>query len=157
MTNEEIIQSIEDMKAALAALEQEVKGKVPPPVSINPVIDGPDEYGRVQYRGAEGHWVLSHITLKSGYNLNDQQKASIQCNVGCDEHGNLQPAGPLLFQNNQKLGAFSKPVVFKRLKVMGIEYGAPAWRPDTYIFNDKPTVASRYDTIQETVQALNQR
>lgn len=157
MTNEQIEQALKDLQTGLDTLRDEYHrvATTIPVVSASIISDGPDEFGRVRFTAVDKAlgrelWVLSQLTLQQGLTLTDKQKACIQVNVGCDEKGNLQGAGPLAYQNGVNINGMPRPVSWKALNIMGIKYGNEAWRTDDYPFSDKSTIASRFPTPEAT-------
>lgn len=171
MTNEEIKQSLEAMKAAIAAIEKQLAGSTaiiidPPPLPPNPVkdviSDGPDEDGRVRFTecdkwfGSQGlpeTWFLSAITVKllGREALDDKQFETIRTNVGCTEDGTLTPIGPMVYsgagRENKNTG-FCRPLEWKKPP---FQFWKPEqWYPADHYFNDgKRTIGTRCETVAD--------
>jgi hypothetical protein len=160
MTNEELLVAIRQIVREELANTR--------PNSIEPddlIIAGPDENARVKFAGTdrekEGVWVISILTLRQSLAgkippLTMQQLASIMMNVGCDEHGNLQPAafrgyGQTGVPENDQITPFTNKVV-----------PAPTfWQPYAYKFGDpfpmsdeERTIGSRSENIKTLIKSV---
>lgn len=166
MTNEEILQELNDIKAELVRLESLIKVAPAPdaiPEKGDDILEGPDENGAVKLRAVEafkpGLWVLTATTLTKVPDLTDKQRNSIIMNVGYDvdtdsyvpAYGYFNPASQNPNSPAIKIGSPCHAAAFK--KILNLPFIKPRWQLDMEQFLPN-TIAVRTKDVNEIVAGL---